>query len=135
VKLRDARLTLLVNEDQINIEVEDCAASTVFLRLKLTPEQFTRALSRQAFVKCDSGEVFHLDRVGKKQEHKTLEFPLPKDLGYGKRKEAASAAVLERCPEGWIPDNYFSSQNSFFDKDGEPWARCTIRRYVELGED
>ena len=139
MKLKDARISLLVNADQISIEVEDAVANTVFLRLELTPEQFARALSRQMCTECAVGEVFRLDRIGKKHEHKRFEFPLSLPPGahfYGhEQKDLAVKDVLEHCPEGWIPDSNFGSQDSFFEKDGAQWARCTIRRYVSLDEE
>ena len=132
MKINDTRITLLVNEDKISIRVRDDDAATTFLELSLTPEQFAQALSRQVGVRCDSGEVYHPYRLGKLQENKRFTFPLPKDpVAYGKRAEVAYIAALEHCPEGWTPDKYFGSQGSFYTKDEEPWARCTIRRWVE----
>ena len=75
-------------------------------------------------------QVNNLGRVGMKREHKTLEFRISKDIAYEDRKDMAYELALENCPEGWVPDKYFSSQGSFFNKDGVEMARTTIRRWV-----
>ena len=38
--------------------------------------------------------------------------------------------IKKECPDGWTPDLHFSSQDSFFHKDYELWARTKIRRWV-----
>jgi len=125
-----AKLTLLVSGDHVTIEVHDETAAVKFLTLELTAEQFCAALGRLARVPCQSAKVTELDLVGKRHECKTFEFPLPDGAGW-RDKEAATAEVRRVCPEGWGPDIYFNSQNSFFDRDGKRWAQTIIRRWVE----
>jgi hypothetical protein len=73
--------------------------------------------------------VYSLERVGKEMKMDKLQFPLPKNVSYRNKKEAAKAEAGHLCPEGWTHDNYFNSQDSFFDKDGEPWAQVIIRKW------
>ena len=125
-----AKLTLLVSGDAVTIEVHDAAAAVRFLTLELTPEQFCAVLGRLAMVPCQSAKVTGLDLVGKSHECKNFEFPLPAGVKW-RDKEAATTEVQRVCPDGWEPDLYFSSQDSFFDREGQRWARTMIRRWVE----
>lgn len=55
-----------------------------------------------------------------------------KYVGSWKTRKKAAADIADRvCPDGWIADHYFNSQNSFYYKDGQTWARTTIRRWVD----
>jgi hypothetical protein len=72
--------------------------------------------------------VIGLEKIGKRHQHKTFEFPIP----VGRNKIKAREIVSSICPEGWVPDKEFNSQDSFFIKDGEYWARTIIRRWVDI---
>jgi hypothetical protein len=77
-------------------------------------------------------EVFDLDRVGKNMEHKRLEFQMPSgvvETAYT-RDEVAAMRAKDNCPDGWVPDLYFNSQDSYFKEMGKDMAHCTIRRWV-----
>ena len=64
-------------------------------------------------------------------ENKTFEFKIPNDIGYGEnRKAIAIQTAKHKCPIGWTPDEGFSSQGSFFSKNGQDYAKTTIRRWV-----
>lgn len=130
MKIKDGRITILINEEKTRIEIRDHDASITFVRIELNPMQLSQALSRLSFIKCDM-EVVGIDRIGKKMEHKNFEFKLrDSDCFESNNKEVAAKKVFLACPEGWIPDAYFNSQNSIFWKDKETWARTTIRRWV-----
>ena len=116
-------------DDTIHITLVDGLASIEFAEVSLTPEQFALAITGLGRIVCDM-EVRGLDRVGKKMEHDSLEFPLGVESYAKNAKKVAIKKAHEACPEGWIPDTYFGSQDSFFYRDGETWARCTIRRWV-----
>jgi len=118
-------ISILINSDYTTIEIEDKDANTTFVKVRLTPEQLSMALSRLSYTPCEM-EVHKLERVGKRHEHKSHEFEIPNDV---KNNELHNLALLS-CENGWTPDNYFGSQNSFFTKDGKKYARCTIRRWV-----
>ena len=111
------------------INLRDKNASIGFAEVEMTPLQFYKALSGLAGVDCDI-ELGGLDKLGKMMEHKYLEFKMPPS-DYHNREAIAIQEAINKCPkDGWIADGYFRSQNSFFRKDGEEWARCTIRRWV-----
>ena len=130
MKLEDASITILINEGRTFIDLHDENAAVTFIRIELTPAQLSQALSRQSHTKCEM-EICDLNVVGKKMEHKTIEFEIPVDCGYGEdRRKIAMEHAQKVCPEGWITENYFGSQNSFFYKDGKNYARCTIRRWL-----
>jgi len=116
----------------IEISIEDEEAAIEFVEASLTLEQFAQAITGLGRVECDA-EVRGLDKVGKRMELDTLEFPLRmKDDDYGTgRKKFATARAKEECPDGWTPDCYFNSQGSYFQRDGETWARCNVRRWVD----
>lgn len=73
-----------------------------------------------------------LERVGKVLELEKIEFPIDYG-GYDRknRETAACQAARQHCPEGWEPELHFRSQGSFFTRDGQPWARTSIRRWVD----
>jgi hypothetical protein len=129
MKIKDARITILCNHDHVTIEVEDRDANTEFVKITMTPKQWCEALSRAALTKCKA-EVCGLDRIGKKHENRPLEAPMPDGVGRDERKDIAADAIAKVLPDGWVSDDYFGSQGSFFIRDGKPWCRTTIRRWV-----
>jgi len=114
----------------MTIEIHDNDANITFAEIELDPVQLGQALGRLGFTKCKIN--LHLsNRIGKKMENKTFEFKIPNDLGYSNDKKNIVIKIAEeKCPIGWIPDTSFSSRGSFFSKDGQNWARTTIRRWV-----
>ena len=129
----NGKITILINTTHTTIELIDNDASITFARIVLTPEQLSSALSRLAYTECDM-EVFALDNVGKKMEHKKLEFKLPRlYMSSRDSDELANIAqnILDKDNEGWICSPYFASQDTFFySEEGEPYARCIVRRWV-----
>ena len=126
----EGRISILINRDGTTIEIEDEKANTRFVRITLTPEQLSAALSRQMAVECEL-EVKGLSRVGKVHENKSFEFEIPKDLASSRNEQNLHEIAQSLLTDGWVADRYFSSQNSFFQKDGVRYARCTIRRWIE----
>ena len=116
--------------DSITITITDKAASTSFLQMVMTREQWINAtMNRLAQTEVESTMIHDLERVGKKMEMDTLVVKIPK---YGDTSSAIANAQKE-CPEGWLPDLTFQSQNSFFTEGGHGerhFARTTIRRWV-----
>lgn len=121
------KISILISREGTEIEIRDDRACTTFCRIRLTPEQLSAALSRQAHVECEIS-VYSLDRVGKTHEHKTFEFEIPPSMR--RDDEALQKMAQAQLTDGWICDGYFRSQGTFFNKDGKQYARCTIRRYV-----
>ena len=128
MKLENGQITILCSADGVKIELRDTGANITFCEVKISPENFTSALGRISQCACDV-VVKGLDLIGKKHECKSLEFELSDsrwNLSYSDIVELSKTA----CPDGWEPDSYFGNQNSFFQKDGKNYARCTIRRWV-----
>jgi hypothetical protein len=114
------------------IHVKDYNANVTLATIHLTPQQLNDCLSGLGYVPCEI-EIKALDKVGKTHECKAFEFEMPLITSTNDRKAIAVDAVnalLDNNAEGWIPDRYFGSQDSFFKKDGKDYARCTIRRWV-----
>lgn len=98
--------------------------------LELTPEQLSMALSRSCRTPVQSCLVDTSGDIGKTHEYKTFQFELPKDTACSSRKECAIEEVKKQCPKGWVPDLFFSSQDSFLIIEDRLYARTTIRRWV-----
>ena len=127
MEIKNAKFTMLIDEDEVEIEIEDRDASITFVRVKLDPKQLCKALSGVRSVDCDA-EVFGLNLIGKKYMSKRLEFKMP-DGSNWHDTQVAWVEAQRICPNGWKPENYFNSQDSFFLKDDEYWAKCVIRRW------
>jgi len=80
-------------------------------------------------VECEI-EVRGLEKIGKKHENKRFEFEIPRDLASSRNESELQKLAQSLLKDGWIAERYFSSQDSFFKKDGVQYARCTIRRWV-----
>ena len=119
--------------DTIRVTIEDKDAAVQFAEATLTLEQYALLITGLACVPCEV-EAGGLEHVGKKMEHRVHEFPLLTEPSYRDNEAAVKRRAVETCPEGWVPDLYFGVQGSYFVKDGKPWARCTIRRWVEKDE-
>lgn len=123
------KISILINREYTDIEIEDDLANMTFVKVRLTPEQLSAVLSGISCVDCEL-DVRGLDKVGKKHECKSFEF----EITYSKTKEdlvlACNEALFTQGMHEWVSDNYFQSQSSFFKKDGKDWVRCTIRRWV-----
>ena len=125
------KISMYVSGEHTRIEIEDANGHIRFLEIVLTPEQFSRALGREAYVDCEL-EVRGLEKVGKQHEHKTFEFELPEGMSqYSRDDKELQKIAQSKLSDGWIADSYFSSQNTFFEVDGKEWARCSIRRWVD----
>jgi hypothetical protein len=123
-------ITLLVNQEGTTITIRDKESSLNLCEVTLTPQQLSAALSRLAHTPCEL-EIFEksFEHVGKKLETDRLEFEIP--VGFIRaNKELVNKLALEATPEGWVPDLYFNSQNSFFTRDGKNYAMCVVRRWV-----
>ena len=128
----DAQITVLASyDDLIKIEVFDKDSSSIFLKLEMTREQFINAtMNRLGNTDVKYASIRNIEILGKTMEMKSFEFELPESSSY-KDEKVALKLVKEKCPDGWIPDLYFTSQNSFFEgKNGKRWARTIIRRWV-----
>ena len=124
----EGRISILINRDETTIEIEDESANVKFVKVKLTPEQLSAALSRQISIECEL-EVKGLEKIGKVHENKTFEFEIPETIPTRGNQLELQKIAQSQLSDGWIADAYFGSQNSFFKKDGKQYARVTIRRW------
>ena len=129
----NAKITLLFSKDGMTLEIHDNDSNITFVKLKLNTAQACRALSRLSWCDVQEAEVFGLDKIGKVHENKELVFEVPFSGWEARKTEDPYPYALKACPDGWIPDNYFNSRDSFFDKGGKHYARCIIRRWVAKG--
>lgn len=123
------QITIRISGDGATIEIDDKNASTRILNITLTAEQLCKAMGRQAHVECDI-EVGVLERVGKIHENKDFEFQINESFASSKFSKELQQIAQSELTDGWIAETYFSSQNSFFKKDGKQFARVTIRRWI-----
>ena len=114
---------------KVSIRLSDKDAVIEFVEIEIDYDKFTEALTGMGETECDF-EVRALHNVGKIREHKAFEFPIPK-TDWSDRKEVVATEAQKHCPDGWIADTYFGSRNSFFEKDGQNYARTTIKRWVD----
>ena len=132
MKLIDGLISVFVNSEFTDIELIDATSSITFARIRLTPEQLSQALSRLSHTKC-AIEVHNTDKLNKKLQVSEVIFEVP-DNSYNYVRDNADEIyrlACEACKDGFIPDNYFGSQRSFFTKDGKPHARATTRRWID----
>ena len=133
MKLEKASITFLVSTERTTIEIKDHKSGQTFLKITLTPEQLSMALSRLSYTPCEA-EVYNIDKLGKTLFNESFEFEIPKELrSSSKAKELSElclASLAEHGMSDWTPDIYFSSQNSFFNRDGKEYARAVIRRWL-----
>lgn len=134
MKLKQGQIDIFFEEGGLKIRLRDGLAGTTFAEVHLNQKQTLQALSRLSHTHCDI-EVRGLENVGKRMVHKSLEFPISKDSIYGPERQAVAIKRMEEAmPDGWSTDGYFGSQESFFERDGERWARITIRKWVDIDE-
>ena len=115
--------------ERVEISVKDELSRNRFVTVSMTLENFAHALMGLAEVDCNH-ELSNPEIVGKKKEVEKLEFEMPQGTLPNKKSIAAAIANRE-MPKGWELWDSFSSQGSFFTKDGVGMARCNIVRYVD----
>lgn len=130
----NARLTIsrpsYGNDDEfIEISITDDDARLTFAKVKISYADFAACLTGASEVHC-SVAVNGLHNVGKLRETDSLRFKMPKGSGFWD-KDAAAKEAKRICPEGWLVSAYFSSQDSFYDDNGESWAKTGLTRWVE----
>ena len=126
----DIGMTLLVQRNGVRLEIRDNASRVTFLRGIINSDSFMRMLSSQGDVEVEAVEIKGLEKLGKEHEHKKFEFEMP-ETRYSNQKAIAENIAQKTCPEGWVADRHFNSQDSFFTKGGKSMARCTIRRWID----
>ena len=128
----NAKVDLSFSDEGLDIRIRDDDSGLTFVELHMGQKEACQVMSRLSSVPAEKCELRGLDKVGKKMEVDYFEFGMDENIKYADRREEAFAIARDTCPEGWVPDNYFGSQNSFRNaKNGQLIARATIRRWVE----
>ena len=123
------KIPILINLEYTTIEIKDADAGFTFCEIQLSPEQLSSVLSRLGQVPCVI-DLHGLDKIGKKMENTKFEFEIPVELRGSNHSEELHKIATSLLSDGWQADTLFQSQDSFFQKDGKQYARCTIRRWV-----
>ena len=118
------------DKKKISIQIMDKTSRIRFVDVEIDYDKFAEAITGLSYVDCDI-ETRNLSNVGKTKESMTFEFPMPSDSsGYDKDVARSEVDQLINKREGWIADKSFSSQNTFFTKDGIKYTRTGIYRWV-----
>jgi len=129
--INDPRITIATDKDEVTIELSD--GINEFIEVRLTPSQFTQALSRLMCTECVSIDLYNTERINKKRISKPIEFKVSSRIQYrGNRflKLLTEYRAKKACPKGWDIDLYFGSNNSYFYKGKETWAYTQIYKYI-----
>lgn len=128
----NGNITFLINEEGAELDIQDEISREHVIKIRLTASDLCAIMGRHAYHPCNI-EYGNLERVGKKLVVDQLVFEVNKWF-YNYRKEEDLAELNEladkACPEGWIADRYYGSQNSFFTVGEKHYARVTIRKWV-----
>ncbi len=128
----EGQISIIVGNDGVEIQIHSKSASLRIIEIKLSSNDFVRALGRLGYLPCEC-RIMSPDRANKTHEHKSFEFELPESANWRNQKEIAIKTVDSVCPEGWEPDHYFGAQDSFRtdQKTGKTYAKTHIRRWIE----
>lgn len=132
MELINPKITILINSEFTEIIVHDDTSNVDVVKITLTPDQLSSALSRLSMTACKvtTGD---LSRVGKVMENKYFEFEVPENIYRKDHEELVNLcndALKKSEMIDWVSDNYYGSQNSFFKKEGISYARTTVRRWI-----
>jgi len=130
----DADVTMQIGKEGLTIQIEDRNAGTRICEVKLGPEEACAALGSHASCKAQKATAYGLHLIGKYQIMDDFVFEMP-EHDWRNSQEVAAEKAKRICPDGWMPDLYFNSQNSFFvDDDGKTMARTYMRMWVSKDE-
>ena len=116
------------SRDEVHIRIECRNSSNEFVDVKLSYEEFARALTGLSMVDCEA-VVKGLDVVGKVRvrEGRTTECPLNT---YD--KEELKAWMVGNCQEdSWELSTYLGSQNSIKWVDSKTILNYSVTKYVD----
>lgn len=134
--IKEPGITILADKDSVVIQLSN--GINDFITVKLTPNQFTQALSRLMHTKCISMKLYDLDIINKKRISEPIEFKVSNRYLYQTHnkflKLLTEYKAKKICPKGWNINLYFGSSNSYFYKDKETWARTQVYKYIEENE-
>jgi len=120
------------NCDYISISLVDEDSRIQFVDVEIKYSDFAQLITGLSYVPCEV-ECRGLENIGKKKVVKSFEFMISDNNDWSNQKEKAIELADKVCPEGWKISKYFGSQDSFFTKDGQRWARTHIMKWVGKG--
>jgi hypothetical protein len=123
------KFTINIKPSGANVEITCDKSRQTFVKIHLTPEELTQALSGLVTIEQEI-EVEHLERVGKTQEHKTFEFELPEEFWRCDNQKTLKNICESYLTDRWVCDDGFNSKNSFYKKGDKFMACCVIRRWI-----
>lgn len=118
--------------EYISIRVKDHTSKVRFLEIEIDLDEFTKALTGMGETPCNI-KCRNLNKVGRELISKNVEVEMGDDWPTSTSKSLANQRVLkliEKTGKDWIIFSGFSSQNSFFKRDGKNYARTSLRRWV-----
>jgi len=132
----NAAITMLFNNNGLEIEIDDRDAGVLFCKMNLTSEQVTTAFSRLSHTHVDQCEIREqtFPKLGKTMIVKDFIFETKDIFDTTKKIEDTKQKAIKVCPKGWEIDLYFRSQDSFFHEDGKYYARTRVRKWVDKSE-
>ena len=130
-KITISRPSYADDQEFIELNISDDSSQNKFLRVKIKPDDFARALTGQGHIPVLM-EAQNLEHVGKIKEVKVLKFDLLCKDNY---RERASLNCQNYADEGWTAVNSFNSQSSFTHEKDIVTCRTTQFRYVEPKND
>lgn len=128
-KLTISRVMSNQCDDYMEIVVEDDISGVEFLSIKLSMEQYGKAVAGSSYQDIEY-EDHGMVNIGKVKEREKAQVPIPKQLVFNRK--CAEEYVVANCQrEGWHLDSYLGSQRSFVDIGPDTYANVSYYRYVE----
>ena len=94
------------------LEVIDEASMIKVATIRLTNDQVCSILSNTMTTGIKAA-INNDSRLGKTMVNENMKLELPFDSIYPKDLKKVHEFVVQNTPEGWIPDEYYGSKNSF----------------------
>lgn len=124
----------------VRIEVQDDNSHLTFLEIRISHEEFSRAMTGLSNrpMTFDIGDAMERARIGKKliTEAITVKVGPEGDIEYKNRQPRAIAAIAKHCKarstkDGvhWVGDTYLGSKDSFHSESGMLYANTYMRRW------
>lgn len=115
------------SNNSISIMIEDVASSIEFLRMEMTPENFTKAITGIASQNA-VGTTYNLEYVGKQRitEKRSVICPIS---SYD--RTTFEQWLLDNCQEeGWTINTYLGSQTSIIRNDTTTTLNYTVTKFI-----
>jgi hypothetical protein len=121
-----------LSDDYINISVTDKVSGTEVVHVKLSHEDFARALTGQGYIPAEL-QVFKSDNFGKKLEVRTINVPVKLSAYGGNDISLLQEAAKPFEKNGWkLQDSEINSRR--YDREGGMYS-STFYRHVEIKEE